>query len=228
MYILGLTGGICAGKSSITRILKDLGAIVIDADLLGHEAYKQQTTCYSKLVEHFGHDNIVNTETGDIDRRKLGGIVFSDAAKMHELQAIVWPEIKQLILSRLEAIRQEEKEEAAVTTTVATIVAREEKQQASTVVVLEAAIMLEAQWQDLVSTLWIPYIDREVAKSRLMQRNGLSEEEALKRIDSQTSNEVKLKSADVTIDNNSLSHAELESEVRRLCFENPQLAHLVR
>jgi phosphopantetheine adenylyltransferase/dephospho-CoA kinase len=177
MYVVGITGGICSGKSTVTSVLQSLGAQVLDADKLGHQTYEQGTQCYAKLVENFG-DRIIGEE-GKINRAVLGGIVFSDQSKMEELTGIVWPEIRELIKKELGQL-----ESAGVK-----------------VVALEAAVMIEAGWQDLVSNLWVVTVEREVAKARLMARNNLSEEEALKRIDSQITNEERTRLANVVIQN---------------------------
>lgn len=106
--------------------------------------------------------------------------MFSDPQKMKELQDIVWPEIRSMILARLATMKEEGVEAAVV----------------------EAAIMLEASWQDVVSTVWVTTVNPETALERLMKRNNFSREEALKRINSQMSNEDRIKRADVVIPNN--------------------------
>jgi len=177
MLVLGVTGGICSGKSTVARILHENGATIIDADKLGHRTYERGTACYTKLIEHFG-DSIVD-EQGEINRRVLGTIVFSSPEKMKELQNIVWPEIRNLIVSGLEEL----------------------KAQGVKVVVLEAAVMIEAGWQDLVSTLWVISVNKDVALKRLMTRNSLSEADALNRINAQIGNEERGSFANLVIDN---------------------------
>lgn len=178
MHVIGLTGGICSGKSTVSKELASLGVKVIDADKVGHEAYLPDTPCYAKLVSHFGEGIVSQDRT--INRPALGAIVFSDPQKMKELQDIVWPEIKEMILARLATMKDEGVEAAVV----------------------EAAIMLEASWQDVVSTVWVTFVDPETALKRLMKRNNFSTEEAMKRINSQMPNEERIKRADVVIENN--------------------------
>ena len=194
MRIIGVTGGICSGKSTVTRVLASLGVSVLDADKLGHRAYEKGSDCFQKLVEHFG-TKIIGSD-GEINRQLLGSIVFSDISKMNELKTIVWPEIRRLIIEELKVLENQGIEN----------------------VVLEAAVMIEAGWQDLVSTLWVVSVDRETAKTRLMARNSLSESDALKRIDSQISNEERCKYASVVIDNSSIDKpmSEFEDEIRKL------------
>jgi phosphopantetheine adenylyltransferase/dephospho-CoA kinase len=189
MFVIGITGGICAGKSSVVQVLRQLGVEVLDADKLGHKAYEPGTACFDQLVAHFG-DRVV--ENGQINRRVLGSIVFSDASEMTALQGIVWPEIRRLLTESLAILQA----------------------QGTSVVALEAAVMIEAKWYDLASCLWVVTVSREVALQRLVVRNSLSEEEAAKRIDSQISNEERCAHATLVIDNNSRTIAELEDLVK--------------
>ncbi len=189
--IIGLTGGICSGKSTISHILESCGAVVLDADKLGHAAYLPDTSCYLKLVENFG--NTIVSSDGNINRAALGAIVFSSPDKMKELQNIVWPEIRSMIESNLADRRAE----------------------GAKAVVIEAAIMIEAGWQDLVTSMWVVKVCEETAKKRLMRRNGLSEEDSLKRIHTQMSNEQRAQHADLVIDNDEgVSTEQLEELVR--------------
>ncbi len=131
MRVIGLTGGIAAGKSTIAQILAELGAVVIDADKVGHEAYRRGTEAWRALVAHFG-DGIL-TPDGEIDRRKLGAIVFADPDQRKALQDIVWPRMKEMIRQRLAELRA-----AGVQ-----------------VAVIEAAVLIEAGWTDLVDEVWV-------------------------------------------------------------------------
>lgn len=177
--VIGITGGICCGKSTATNILKEkCNAVVIDADKLGHEAYEPGTPCMEELVAHFG--SAIVTEEGKIDRKALGNIVFGDKAKMNELQSIVWPHIRQKIIDKINELKSTK---------------------TCQFIVLEAAVMIEAGWQDLVDTLWVLSVDTHDAVERLKQRNNLSEADALKRINSQLSNEERARFANEIIVN---------------------------
>jgi phosphopantetheine adenylyltransferase/dephospho-CoA kinase len=192
MHIIGLTGGICSGKSTVSEILESFGAKVIDADKLGHAAYQPNTSCYDKLVSHFGEGIISDDKT--INRPVLGSIVFSDPSKMVDLQNIVWPEIRTMIVNKLSEL----------------------KSQGVKSVVIEAAIMIEAKWQDLVNSLWVVTVSQDTALSRLKKRNGLSVEDALKRINSQMASSERVAFADVVINNDEgVDRAQLEDRVRR-------------
>lgn len=153
----------------------------IDADLLGHQAYAPGTDAYRQVVETFGKG--VELEDGSgINRRALGAIVFGQKDKMKQLTDIVWPAIRKLALGAFEAVREEAKH------------SNEDR-----IVVFEAAVLVEAGWQDVVDEVWVLELPVEVAKQRLMNRNSLSEADALQRINSQLSNEERTKGAHVVI-----------------------------
>lgn len=184
MHVLGITGGICSGKSTATSLLSSADinrtVTVIDADKLGHQAYSSNTACFQKLRDHFGSE-IIDAESGEINRKALGAIVFADPSKMRELQEIVWPEIRLLLQQQLEEYRSTGQFE---------------------LVIVEAAIMIEAGWQDLVDTLWVVSVESELAKLRLMQRNSLSAEDAERRVASQLNNSERCRYAHYVIENN--------------------------
>lgn len=157
-YVLGLTGGIASGKSAICKRLEGLGAGTVDCDKLGHQAYAKGTVGYDKVVGTFG-SGILNSD-GEVNRRSLGAIVFSDETKMQTLNKIVWPEIAKLATEEVKKFGAEGK----------------------AVVVLEAAILLRAGWEELCHEVWGCVIPVKEAVKRLHDRNNLSEEEAMKRI----------------------------------------------
>lgn len=157
-YVLGLTGGIASGKSAICKRLQGLGAGTVDCDKLGHQAYAKGTVGYDKVVGTFG-SGILNSD-GEVNRRSLGAIVFSDETKMQTLNKIVWPEIAKLATEEVRKFGAEGK----------------------AVVVLEAAILLRAGWEELCHEVWGCVIPVKEAVERLHDRNNLSEEEAMKRI----------------------------------------------
>jgi dephospho-CoA kinase len=177
MRIIGLTGGIASGKSLVSQRLAELGATLIDADKLGHESYRNGTDTYRAVIETFGAD--VAGPDGEIDRRALGGKIFGNEDARHKLEAIVWPAIRRLAAERIEQLRAE----------------------GVPVVVLEAAVLIEANWLDLVDEVWLVETPRETAIARLAQRNGLTPDEAQKRLDAQLTNEQRRPHADVMIEN---------------------------
>jgi dephospho-CoA kinase len=178
MRVIGLTGGIASGKSLVSQLLAERGAVILDADKLGHESYRRGTATFDTLVREFGPD--VAGPDGEIDRRALGAKVFAEPGAMRKLNAIVWPAIKQLARERIEALRGE----------------------GVPVVVLEAAVLIEAEWFDLADEVWLVEVSPETARRRLAERNGLSAEEANKRIAAQLTNEQRRPYAQVVIENN--------------------------
>jgi len=177
MRVIGLTGGIASGKSLVSRRLAERDAVVIDADKLGHESYRRGTETFGAVLRAFGND-IVGAD-GEIDRRALGAKVFGDAEARKRLEAIVWPAIRRLGAERIEALRA----------------------QGTPVVVLEAAVLIEADWLDLADEVWLVLTSPETARKRLIERNGLSPEQADARIGAQLTNEQRRPYAQVVIEN---------------------------
>jgi len=189
--VIGLTGSIGTGKSEAARKLEALGASIISADQVGHEAYTPNTEAWEQVVAAFG-DGILQ-EDGEIDRRKLGGIVFSDPGKLEQLNQIMHPRMARMVANKIEALRIEGVD----------------------VVVVEAALLFEAGWDSLVEEVWATDSPEQMVIERLKNRNGLSEDEARKRISSQMDRSERLGKADFVIDNSG-DVAGLESAVREL------------
>ena len=176
MFVIGLTGGIGSGKSTVSEMLRAKGAVVVSADLVGHEVYRPGTAVWDEVVAAFGRD--VLTADQEIDRRKLGSIVFADPEARRRLNAITHPPMRRLMAERLEDLRR----------------------QGVRVAVLEAALLIEAGWVDLADEVWLTLVGPAEAAQRLMARSGLNREEAEARIASQLSNQERLEHADVVID----------------------------
>lgn len=176
--IIGLTGGIASGKSTAARHLGALGAHVIDADRLGHRAYEPCTAAHQAVIRTFGEG--VRDAAGRIDRKRLGAKVFGDAAALKRLTDIVWPEIRRLAEADIAAARAS---------------------QPGVVVVLEAAVLLEAGWQDAVDETWVVSVGRETALRRAMRRDGADAEAVAARLDAQLGDAERVARADVVIDN---------------------------
>ncbi|XP_015364450.1 PREDICTED: bifunctional coenzyme A synthase-like [Diuraphis noxia] len=170
-YIIGLTGGIASGKSSIANYLKDLGAFVINADTLAHRLYDINQPAYQDVIDVFGPS--ILTTNNEVDRKKLGAIVFNNKDKLEQLNTIIWP----LILQRVKSIIQSTK--------------------GHNIVVLEAAVLLSANWQYHCHEIWVSIIPPNEATKRLQERNNLNEKQALDRINSQPSNYEYVKNANV-------------------------------
>ena len=191
MLTIGLTGGIGSGKSAVADLLRQLGASVIDADRLGHEAYTPNSEAWQQVVAAFGQE--ILTAEGEIDRRKLGSIVFADPAELARLNDIMHP-----LMARMVEDRKAELASAG-----------------ETVAVVEAAVLFEAGWDSLVDEVWTTYAPVHSVVQRLYERNGLSEEEARKRINSQMSVDERNRRSDVVVDN-SADLAALERGVNDL------------
>jgi dephospho-CoA kinase len=175
--VIGLTGGIASGKSVVSRMLAERGALVIDADTVGHEAYRRGSGCYDAVVAAFGAD--VVAADGEIDRKALGAKVFGAPDRRKRLEGIVWPWMRETMERRLAAIRAER----------------------TPVVVLEAAVLIEANWTPITDQVWVVTVAPEIARKRVTERNGLTAEQADARIAAQLTNEERAKHAQVIIDN---------------------------
>ena len=189
MFVIGLTGGIGTGKTQVSQTLQALGATVINADLVGHEAYLPQTETWRAVVNAFGPD-ILDADN-QIDRGRLGGIVFSDPAQLDLLNSIVHPRIYAIISDRIDALKAD-----GVRT-----------------VVVEAALLIEAGWTPLADEIWVVTAPRDRVLSRLTGR-GMSSDQAIARIESQMSQDDRISYADVVVANDS-GISELESSVRQ-------------
>ena len=191
MLVIGLTGGIGTGKSEVARLLESLGAAPINADQIGHEAYTPHSETWNLVVDAFGEG--ILQESGEIDRRALGGIVFSDPEEMAKLNAIMHPQMASMVTDRIDSLRGDGAE----------------------VVVVEAAVLFEAGWETLVDEVWSTDSPVETVVQRLQAARGFSPEEARKRIDSQMDREERLGRSDVVVDNSG-DVARLERTVREL------------
>jgi len=175
-YIIGLTGGIACGKTSITKRLENLGAFPINCDKLGHQAYLPGRKAHEDIVKHFGKS--VLNEDGTINRRSLGPIVFADKSKLKLLNEIVWPEIQNLVMELVDRAAEDE---------------------VYKVVVVDAAVLLEAGWDKMVNEVWVSIVPPQEAVKRIHERDGLSEEQALIRIESQMTNQERVDRAHVVL-----------------------------
>lgn len=174
-YVIGLTGGSGSGKSSVARRMEALGAVRIDADQLGHETYLPGHAAYYKVLQEFGTDILNEDQT--INRRALGRKVFGNKQRLKALTDIVWPEIALLVKERVQCAKEEGK----------------------SVCVLDAAVLLEAGWTDMVHEVWVAIIPEEEAVRRIVERDGASKEDALKRLQSQWPNAKMVEQANVVL-----------------------------
>lgn len=190
MKVIGLTGGIGSGKSTVSQFLADLGAVILDADRVGHNALKD-TGIRQEIIAAFGQG--VLTPGGNIDRSYLGRRVFGDDEALSRLNRIMHPRMHDLVKAQLEDYRQ----------------------QGVAVVILEAPLLVEAGWVSIVDEVWVTVAPESTVLGRLQGRGGLSEAESLARIRSQLSSEERVRHADVVI-NTDCSLDELKAKVKEL------------
>jgi len=174
---IGITGGIATGKSTISKMVAELGFTVIDADVVAREVVEPGVNAYRSIVEHFGKDILL--ENGAIDRKKLGEIVFHNEDKRKLLNSIVHPEVRKVMLEKRDQAFQ-----------------RGEK-----AVFLDIPLLYESGLTWMVDVVLVVYTDEKTQLQRLMKRNHFSKDEALARIRSQMPIEDKRKRADAVIDN---------------------------
>ncbi|MBE7519510.1 MAG: dephospho-CoA kinase [Thermoflexaceae bacterium] len=179
MRVIGLTGGIASGKSTVARFFRDRDIPVVDADLLGHRTYEPGTGTFRAVVAAFGDDLVA--PDGTIDRKVLGGRVFGRPDELKRLTDIVWPGIRALALEEFARLSAD----------------------GHGLCVLEAAVLFEAGWDDLVDETWVVVVEPGLAVRRLAERNGLDETAARARLASQLSNAERTARANVVIENNS-------------------------
>lgn len=186
--ILGLTGGIATGKSTVTGMLRERGIPVIDADQIAREVVEPGKPAYEAIIGHFGRDILL--ADGQIDRKKLGEIVFSDESERQKLNAIVHPEVRRVM--------REEAETA-------------EKNGAS-IVFMDIPLLYESKLQYMVEKIVVVYAPAAMQLARMMERDELDHEQAQKRLRAQFPIDQKREEADFLIDN-SRSREETERQV---------------
>ena len=176
MKVIGLTGGIGSGKSTVSQFLAELGAVILDTDKVGHEALKPDTELWREVVAAFGRQ--ILTPGGDIDRARLGEAVFGKPESLSRLNQIMHPRMFDMVKAQLEEYRR----------------------QGVGVVVVEAPLLIEAGWASLVDEVWVTVASESTVLRRLRERTGLSPAESLARIRSQLSSAERTKHAGVVID----------------------------
>jgi len=172
--IIGLTGNIASGKSTVSKFLIKKGFYVIDADVISREVVAKGTEGLSKIRKHFGDDVLL--ENGELDRKKLGRIVFSNKEKLEQLNHILHPIIRRRIIRAIE--KSDER-----------------------IVFLDAALIYESGLDEMIDSVWFVSIPPEIQIQRLIERDYKTRQEALNVIDSQGKQEDKLKKANVVINN---------------------------
>lgn len=178
MMEIGLTGGIASGKSTVSKMIQDIGIPVIDADVYAHEVVEPGEEAYEKIVTHFG-ESILHGD-GTVDRKKLGAIIFNDEKERDVLNGIVHPAVREKMNARKAACREEGRE----------------------AVVLDIPLLFESRLTQSVDKILLVYVNEDVQLKRLIERDGSTKQEALSRIRSQIPLDQKRQHADAVIDNN--------------------------
>ncbi|NLZ38902.1 MAG: dephospho-CoA kinase [Firmicutes bacterium] len=189
--IVGITGGIATGKSTVTALLAQKGAYLIDTDVLAREIVEPGQAAYQKILQHFGRDILLHD--GQINRKKLGNMVFNDQEKRKLLEQITHPEIRRLMYKHLQTA----------------------KRQGVPIVVVEIPLLFETDFYKDVDLTVVVAAAAEQQLSRLMAREDLSKEQAQKRLAAQMPLEKKIKLADFVIDNGG-TIAETKRQVEKL------------
>ena len=188
MIIIGLTGGIGSGKSTVSDILKEQGIPVVDGDRIAREVVEPHRPAYDEVVRVFGTE--VLQQDGTLNRKHIGEIVFSDPEKLSMLNSITHKEIYRVILERLESL----------------------KETGTTLVFLDVALLFETGFDQLTDRVWVVDAPDAVRVERIQKRDGLREEEILKRIQSQMSREMRNTKGDLVLDN-SKGREELKAQI---------------
>ena len=178
MQVIGLTGGIATGKSTVSAILKEAGAVIIDADRIARQVVKKGLPAHREIVENFGNNVLLSS--GEINRSVLGDIIFNDPRKKQLLNNIVHPYVRKEQNRQLKHIG---------------------KKDPNAIVILDIPLLIETQTYRDLSEVIVVYAPEHIQIKRLMQRDGISKADALARVRSQMPIEEKKDRATIVIDN---------------------------
>ncbi len=202
MFVIGLTGGIGTGKTEVTHVLRELGAVVIESDKVAHLSYRPGTDAYDEIIDQFGKE--VLDDSGVIDRGKLGGLVFAGADSRIQLEKIVWPVVRSWITERL----------------------IHEKERGTKIIVIEVPKLFEAGWDDLADAIWTVEASSAAVAQRVNVRSNLSETEINARVQAQITRAERAKRADLLIEN-SAELADLRERITNLWRTNPEIQNAI-
>ncbi|MDG0874655.1 dephospho-CoA kinase [Paenibacillus thiaminolyticus] len=175
---IGLTGGIASGKSTVSRLLVERGALLVDADRIAREIVLPGSPALDQIADRFGADMLL--PDGSLDRKRLGNVVFSDAAKRKALEEITHPAIRQEMMMQMRRLEEEHPQ---------------------SLVVVDVPLLYESGLTDRFEEIVVVYVPQAIQLERLMRRDGLTEAEASERLLSQWDIEKKRERADYVIDN---------------------------
>ena len=192
MLIVGLTGGYASGKSTVAKMFVELGGVLIDADKLAREEVKPDKQAWFEIVAHFGKGILL--KNGEIDRKALGEIVFGSDAEREKLNAIVHPRVLDEELKAIEEIKGRELD---------------------AILILSVPLLIESGHYKLCDKIVVVIVDKDTQIKRLMERDGFSREESVRRISAQMPLSEKVTYADFVIDNSG-SGQETELQVKEV------------
>tara|TARA_A100001037_G_C15116747_1_gene621779 strand:- start:537 stop:1151 length:615 start_codon:yes stop_codon:yes gene_type:complete len=202
VFVIGLTGGIGTGKTEVTHVLRDLGAVIIESDKVAHLSYRPGTDAYEEIVEQFGKE--VTDDSGVIDRAKLGGLVFADPDLRIQLETIVWPAVRGCITERL----------------------IQEKERGTKIIVIEVPKLFEAGWEDLADSIWTVEAPSASIAQRVNVRSNLSETQKNARVQAQMTKWERAERADLLIEN-SAELVDLRERITNLWRTNPEIQNAI-
>jgi len=198
VFVIGLTGGIGTGKTEVTHVLRELGAVVIESDKVAHLSYRPGTDAYEDIIDQFGRE--ILDESGVIDRAKLGGLVFAVPELRIHLEMIVWPAARSWIEERL----------------------IQEKERGTKIVVIEVPKLFEAGWDDLADAVWTIEAPSDLIAQRLNIRSNLGEVEKNARVKAQITSVERAERADLLIENTA-KLADLREQITNLWQTDPEI-----
>jgi dephospho-CoA kinase len=194
MLVIGLTGGIATGKSTVSKMFSEHGIPVIDTDLIARDLLKVGTKAYDEVLEKFPVSIILTNN--EISRKKLAEVIFRDKEKRDELNNIIHPKVREIVLHDLEGYKSDDKK----------------------IVIVDVPLLFESKFDEVVDKVIVVYTTKENQLMRLIDRDIITEEYALSKIDSQMSLDEKIERADFLIDN-SKSIIETKKDFLRIMKE---------
>lgn len=202
MFVIGLTGGIGTGKTEVTHVLRELGAVVIESDKVAHLSYRPGTDAYEDIIDQFGRE--ILDESGVIDRAKLGSLVFAVPELRIHLEMIVWPAARSWIEERL----------------------IQEKERGTKIIVIEVPKLFEAGWDDLADAVWTIEAPSDLITQRIKIRSNLGETEKNARVKAQITSGERAERADLLIENTA-KLADLREQITNLWRTNPEIQNAI-
>lgn len=176
--VLGLTGGIATGKSTVAQMFKDENIPLIDSDKISRDVLKVGNEGYDEVIKMFKHDNILLTNN-EINRKRLARVIFSNHQKREKLNKIVHPKVKQIVLSEID----------------------KHKQLGTPIVVVDVPLLFESDFNEIVDKIIVVFTEKDLQIERLIDRDKITEEYAQMKIDAQMPLDEKISKADFVIDN---------------------------